>query len=177
MRITLELEADDIARFQQTLARAERRVACADECDIVDAARHALDTLPIGGAPGYVRQRMVEVQRLLLMLEDAAWALPGDLRREVLRVLAYFCDPDDLIPDDVEVVGLLDDAIMLDLLLRRLRHTLCAYADFCRYRQTQVVPDNDDCAAYQRRAGSLARRRDALHARMRRRAQRQGVAS
>ena len=58
MRITFELEPADIARFHEALARAERRVACADECDIVAAARHALETLPIANAPGYIRRRL-----------------------------------------------------------------------------------------------------------------------
>ncbi len=168
MRITFVLEPDDIARFHEALARAEQRVACAEECDIVEAARHALNRLPIGGAPGYVRQRVVEVQRLILMLEDDAWALPQAERAEVLRVLAYFGDPEDMIPDEVEVIGLLDDAIMLELLLRRLRHVLAAYADFCRHRAA-LGGTSAGREARLSRARALARRRDALHARMRRR--------
>ena len=68
MRITFQLEPEDIARFHDALDRAERRVACAEECDIVDAARHALSQLPIASAPGYIRQRLGEASRLLLMV-------------------------------------------------------------------------------------------------------------
>jgi len=119
MKITFELEPGDIDRFHEALARAERRVACADECDIVAAARHALETLPIACAPGYIRRTLLEVVRLIEMLEDEAWALPQVERGEMLRLLAYFSDPEDMIPDDVAVIGLLDDAIMLELLMRQ----------------------------------------------------------
>ncbi len=121
MRITFELEPADIARFHEAMARAERRVACAEEHEIVDAARHALATLPIATAPGYVRRRLQGVSRLVDMLEDEAWALPQVERAEVLQLLAYFSDPEDMIPDDVAVIGLLDDAIMIELLMRRMR--------------------------------------------------------
>jgi len=171
MRITLELEPADVARFNVALRRADRLARSMDECDIVDAAKHALDHLPIGTAPAFVRKRLVEVQRLILMLEDEAWALSGIERGEVLRTLVYFSDPDDLIPDEIEGIGLLDDAIMLELLLRRLKHLLGAYADFCAFRAA-LGTDRDNGEARLARAVALARKRSSLQARMRRRAQR-----
>jgi uncharacterized membrane protein YkvA (DUF1232 family) len=57
----------------------------------------------------------------------------------VLETLVYFSDPDDLIPDDIEVIGLLDDAIVLELLLRGQRHVLQAYTAFCEYRQKLAI--------------------------------------
>ncbi len=174
MKITFELEPGDIDRFHEALARAERRVACAEEHDIVDAARHALANLPIGSAPGYIRRRLQDVERLLEMLEDEAWALPQVERAEVLRLLAYFSDPEDLIPDDVAVIGLLDDAIMLELLLKQIRHVMVAYGEFCTTRTGQG--DALDGADRIRLARELARRRDRLHARMRRRAMRDALA-
>lgn len=173
MRITFELEPSDIERFHEALERADRRVASADECDIVAAARHGLETLPIDCAPGYIRSRMREVARLVDMLEDEAWALPQVERGEVLKLLAYFSDPEDLIPDDVAVIGLLDDAIMLELLLRRIRHVVAAYADFCAARKAQAGAGGGE----QRIANAreLARARERLHARMRRRRVREAV--
>ena len=172
MRITFQLEPEDIARFHDALDRAERRVACAEECDIVDAARHALGQLPIAAAPGYIRQRLGEASRLLLMIEDEAFALPQPERGQVLRVLAYLGDPEDMIPDHVEVIGLLDDAIMLELLMRRLRHVMQAWEDFRAARAALGEPPAEREARRAWVAG-LARRRDALHARMRRRAGRE----
>lgn len=174
MKITFELEPGDIERFHEALARAERRVACADECDIVDAARHALETLPIAAAPGYIRRQILEVAPLLDMLEDDAWALPQAERTEVLRLLAYFSDPEDLIPDDVAVIGLLDDAIMLELLMKRIRHVVQAYADFTALRARLAAAGGADGRLALAR--DLARHRNRLHARMRRRSVRDAVA-
>lgn len=165
MRVSFILEPEDIARFQAALARAERLADCMDECEIVDTAKEALNNLPLASTPGYVRQRLVCVQQMILMLEDESWCLPADERREVLRTLIYFADPEDLIPDEVAVIGLLDDAIMLELLLRRLRHVIDAYVDFCSYRR-----EIGGAALGLRESGVLlARRREALRARMRRR--------
>lgn len=169
MRITIELEDSDIRRFHEALARAHRLVACADETDILDAAKHALDHLPIAGAPSYVRKRMVEVQRLILMLEDEAWALPSPERDDVVRTLVYFSDPEDMIPDHVEVIGLLDDAIMLELLMRRLRHVTGAYDGFCTYRAS-LGPLPQDPARRTAYARKLAQRREVLQRRMHQRA-------
>jgi uncharacterized membrane protein YkvA (DUF1232 family) len=171
MRITLELEPADIERFLGALARSHHLALEADETDVLAGAKYALDTLPIGSAPAYVRKRIGVVQRLILMLEDDAWALPRPERTRLLETLVYFSDPEDLIPDDIEVIGLLDDAIVLELLLRRQRHVLQAYSDFCDYRETlcleAAMPEaHHGCAL------KLARRREALLARMRRRGER-----
>lgn len=172
VKITFELEQNDIDRFQQALVRARRLVQTMDECDIVAAAKHSLDTLAIGGAPAYVRRQLTLVQRLLLMLEDESWALPQGLREDVLEALVYFSDPEDLIPDDLSVIGLLDDAIMLELLLRRQRHVLEAYDDYCAFRNAQSTPGTGSAERIAA-ASRLARRRDLLHARMIRRATRE----
>lgn len=134
MRVTLHLDEDDLLRFRGALARAEARAACADACDIIDGAKYALDHLPIASAPGYVRARIGDVQRLIVMLEDEDWLLPPAFQLEVLRALAYFGDPEDLVPDEIGVIGLLDDAIVLDLLIRDLRGMLRAYAAFVEFR-------------------------------------------
>ena len=173
MRVTFELEPSDIERFHEALARAHRMVRCADESDIVAAAKQALDALAIGSAPGYVRKRVVQVQRLILMLEDEDWALPQAEREDVVETLVYFSDPHDLIPDELSVIGLLDDAIMLELLLRRMHHVLRAYDDFCAHRNA-LAPGS---GTRLERAAALARRRAALHQRMRRRARRTALAS
>ncbi|MGA8276974.1 MAG: YkvA family protein [Rhodanobacteraceae bacterium] len=165
MRITFELEPADIERFQAALARARAAARSADEIDVVDAAKYALDHLLAGAAPGYVRKRLPGVQQLILMIEDDDWALPDPERADVIETLVYFSDPEDLIPDDVEVIGLLDDAIMLELLLRRLRYVLTAYSSFCAFRAKLGRPLGTARHAH---AAQLAAQRRVLQNRMRR---------
>jgi uncharacterized membrane protein YkvA (DUF1232 family) len=52
----------------------------------------------------------------------------------VLCALVYFCDPEDLIPDSIPGLGYLDDAIMIELVFRELRHEIEAYDDFVQWR-------------------------------------------
>lgn len=160
MRIVFELEAEDVERFREALARAHAAVRCAEECDIVLAAKQALDELPLASAPPFVRRRLHEVQRLIAMLEDEAWAMPRELREQVLPALAYFCDPDDLIPDHLHGIGLFDDAIMLELLLKEERPLLDAYAAFCCFRAG--LPRATDGESRIANARQLAERRQAL---------------
>jgi uncharacterized membrane protein YkvA (DUF1232 family) len=91
------------------------------------------------------------------MLEDVEWRLTGADRARVLNVLAYFVDPDDLIPDRIPGIGYLDDAIMVQLVVEELRHEIEAFEKFCEYRATSS-PD----------AEALAKQRLQLQTRMRR---------
>lgn len=167
LRIVFELSAEDLAQFRRALKRARERVRSADELEIIEATKHALDRLPIGGAPPFVRDRIQKVQRLVQMFEDEEWSLPRTLRTGLLDALVYFSDPDDMIPDHVGVIGLLDDAIMLELVIRSHRAVLDAYDDFCAFRDALgAAPAGDDEARHDR-TKRLARRRAALMARMR----------
>ena len=161
MRITFELESADLERFHGAFDRARRLAVDADEIDVIDAAKQALDAICIDRVPAYVRKRLVHVQRLILLLEDDEWRLPMPDRADALAALAYFGDPDDLIPDHFEVIGLVDDAIMLELIARRMRHVLHAYQRFCLFRSSL------DSVAAERpvrrsRASALARQRAVL---------------
>jgi uncharacterized membrane protein YkvA (DUF1232 family) len=161
MRVTIELEPADVERFNDALERSRRIARDADETDILDAAKHALDSLPLATAPQYVRKRIGSVQTLISMLEDEAWALPQAHREEVLTALVYFSDPEDLIPDEIEVIGLLDDAIMLEVATRSLQPVLRAYAAFCRFREKSGPPPSDPASRHSY-ALRLARKRDSL---------------
>ncbi len=150
MRITFELDSSDLQRFHDAFERARRLTESTDEIDIVDAAKQALDALSMDGVPNYVRCRLVHVQRLLLMFEDDEWALPDPERTDALAVLAYFSDPDDLIPDHIAGIGLIDDAVMLELLARRMRHVLDAWERFRAFRDGLVIGGGDADARLER---------------------------
>ena len=64
------------------------------------------------------------------MLTDPTGSSRNDERSPVLAALAYLCDPEDVIPDEIPGIGLLDDAVMIELVFRELRHELEAYEDF-----------------------------------------------
>ena len=115
--------------------------------------------------PDFVIERLEKLETLLAMVMDHQWPLTDEERSPVLSGLAYLCDPEDLIPDDIPGIGMLDDAVMIELVFRELRHELEAYADFLAYR-TQLQKTRIDAAALE---AKLARRRTQLLERMRRR--------
>ncbi len=86
----------------------------------------------------------------------------------MLAAFAYLCDPEDIIPDDIPGIGLLDDAVMIELAFRELRHELDAYEDFRRYRSSlpKRFFGSRDAATL---ASKLGRRREQLMERMHRR--------
>jgi uncharacterized membrane protein YkvA (DUF1232 family) len=103
---------------------------------------------------------------MINMLSDIEWRLPHQDASRVLNALAYFTEPEDLIPDNIPGLGLLDDAIMIELVVRELKHEIEAYQDFCDYR-ARLRSQNEKSAAS--REGWLNARRKDLQARMHRR--------
>ena len=120
--------------------------------------------------PEFIRQRLAKLRIMIDMLKDCQWRLPADESARVLNALAYFTEPEDLIPDHIPGVGFLDDAIMVELVVRELRHEIEAYGDFCAYRE-QHAPRQG--VKYRSREVTrdewLDKRREELQSRMRRR--------
>lgn len=88
-------------------------------------------------------------------------------RERVLSVLAYFTDPDDLIPDEIPGLGFLDDAIMIELASKELRHEIEAYTDFCAFRSKY-----DSGFRFRRNAEKRAHKLAERHGQLRERAER-----
>lgn len=167
-KLTIELSERDLRHFQRELRRSRESVRIADDEDIISAARDQLREFTGVELPDFVAERLARIQLLVEMLEDRDWKLSEARRAPVLAGLAYFCDPEDIIPDSVPGIGLLDDAVMIELVFRELRHEIEAYGDFVAYRQDLVQRQGDTrnpTSIGQR----LVRKREQLHARMQRR--------
>ncbi len=82
-------------------------------------------------------------------------------------------DAQDLVPDSVPVLGLVDDAIMLELVLRELQHELDGYEEFDAFRRAEARQrDKPGTHRMVSREDWLQSRREALHARIRERRER-----
>ena len=141
MSITLNFELNDrdLAHFQLAMERS--KVAAADKSneEIVECAAALLGDAQKIHIPDFIKSRLLRLDDMIAMVRDDAWALPEADMERVLAALTYFCDPADVIPDHVEVLGFLDDAVMIELSVRELKHELDAYDDFCDFREHEAT--------------------------------------
>ena len=134
MRVSFELDDEDLQHFRLIMREARKATATTAPEDIVAGAEHLLTQVGSARVPQFVRERLDKLKLFIRMLDDHEWRLPHRESNRVLNALAYFCDPEDLIPDSIPGLGFLDDAIMIELVVRDLRHEIEAYNDFCDYR-------------------------------------------
>lgn len=170
LRITFELEEKDLKYFRSQMSKAKKAAKGATEDEVLGKARSALEEARKNAVPLFVKERIEKIDALTRMLDDAEWQLEGEERRNVISALSYFAEPEDIIPDHIPVLGFIDDAIMIELVVRELSHEIDAYQDFCDYRKTAPKDKGS-------REEWLASKRQQLFARMRRRRQRSYAAS
>lgn len=141
MPITLnfELNDQDLAHFHQAAERSKKAAEGKSTEEIVASAVAMLAGAQKVHIPDFIKDRLLRLDDMIAMVRDEGWALPEEDRQRVLSALMYFCDPDDVIPDNVAVLGFLDDAVMIELSVRELKHELEAYDDFCDYRASEAT--------------------------------------
>lgn len=171
MKISLYISERDLKQFRKAMKGARAAAKDADETEIVKATREVIDSLHPGVLPDFVRERLPRLQAMCAMLEDEEWELPAAERLKLLSALIYFGDPEDLIPDDMPGLGYLDDAIMIELVLRELKHVIEAYSDFCEFRDNYFRRFKVGTDAVTR-GERITARREQLHERMLRRTRR-----
>ncbi len=135
-KLTIELSDRDLRHFRRELKKARDSVRIADDDEILGAATDMVKSMKGTDLPDFVTERLQQLDTLIAMVTDDDWPLADDERNPVLSGLAYLCDPEDLIPDNIPGIGMLDDAVMIELVFRELRHELEAYEDFRAYRES-----------------------------------------
>lgn len=145
LEITLSLDDQDLEHFRKAMEAAQERAAGAPEADVAAKAQETLDKVSEDArAPQFVKAKLAQLQSLITMLNDSDWPLGPEERTDVVSALAYFYDPKDIIDDSVPVLGLLDDAIMIELVTREMRNEIQAYEDFCTYRTREEAKGGRD---------------------------------
>jgi len=169
MKISFELSDGDLNFFRKALKQSREAVRDADESEIIEAVSDVLNEIrqnePL---PDFVGKRIPQLESFISMLTDDEWQLPTRDRERLLATFVYFADPEDILPDDIPVIGYLDDVIIIELIVRELHHVRIAYDDFCQYRNQFDSTNGKDVDPAIRR-DRIDRRRQKLHQRMQRR--------
>jgi hypothetical protein len=171
MRISFELSDSDLEHFKSVMTRAREAASGKNEREIIDAASHVLAQVNQSETSDFIRDRMNTLETLIGMAMDQSWGLMEEDRQRVIAALSYFCEADDLIPDDIPGLGFLDDAIMVEIVSMELKHEIQAYRDFVVFRAAEQARLGE-AAEDVERSDWLETRRQQLHSRMRRRRRR-----
>lgn len=165
LKVTFTLSDKDLRHFRSHMKEARATANEMGEDSIIRAAEGLLEEVRAVDLPDFITDRLQKLELLIDILRDERWDLPQADRGRVLSGLAYFTDPNDMIPDSIPGIGYLDDAIMVELIVRELRHDIEGYEDFCaaegRLQRAEKGTPED-----QRR---LQERRQRLQRRIRRR--------
>ena len=162
VRVSFNLDDADLEHLaaiaQQTQLRARNEPADT----IIAGAREVLETANRAQLASFVKERYSHLDTMLNMVGDEQWQLSAEDRQRVLNALACFSS-------STSPSGLLDHAIMIELVSRDLHHDLDAYRDFCKSRDTydkkHPAPAADRDRWLQERRGTLQER---MHKRRRR---------
>ena len=80
--------------------------------------------------PAFVTNAIGTLEDMTEIIEDEAYNAPTAVKNQVLAGLAYFSNPEDLIPDHIPALGFLDDAIMVKFVEEEFKHELWGYRKF-----------------------------------------------
>jgi uncharacterized membrane protein YkvA (DUF1232 family) len=131
-----------------------RRVTAEDLAALAQWLLH----LPEAEARTVLAERLNRIEELRRMLADPDWDARAADRARVRRLIAYLDQGEDLIPDRVPLLGLLDDVLLLELAWPAICDEAEEYRDFCAWRGQA----RRDGGADRRRAAWIRDRLDEL---------------
>jgi hypothetical protein len=168
LRISFDLRDADL-RHLEGLAQQTQALARSTPAEsIIAAAREVLEAGERAQLAEFVKERFARLRAMIEMATDADWQPGTEDRQRVINALACFGAPAS--GPQPATAGLLDHAIMIELVGRDLEHDLEAFKAFAKFRADQRArkrPGREDKAQE-----ALQQRRELLQARMHTRRQR-----
>jgi len=130
-KVTFQLDESDAEYFRTLYRKAKKNAAEQDTAAIIQAARDVVARVRASKkTPRFVIDAIDTLADLTDLILDADYDAPQSVRSEVLAALAYFTNPEDLIPDQIPGLGFLDDALMVKFIEEEFKHELWGFRKF-----------------------------------------------
>ena len=123
---SMNLTSEVVNHFEDVLANEK----VSSEYIILKQVKETLAKLKSSPQEEYVVNHISKLEEMLAMLKDKQWNMSKKDKNYVLAALSYFVDENDIIPDEIPVVGFLDDCIVIDIVCEKIVHELEAYREF-----------------------------------------------
>lgn len=136
--VPIELSDDDLKYFKDTLDVAKNSDVKASQDDIVKKAESMLGTIEKNTKlPDFIKEQFKQLHILINMLTDEDWDIPAPEKTKVKNVISYFTNSFDLIPDDVPGIGYLDEAILIDLVVKDIFKEFKNFLEYENYSKLE----------------------------------------
>jgi uncharacterized membrane protein YkvA (DUF1232 family) len=130
-KVSFELDEDDAAYFRGLYRQAKQSASKLDADQVVKDARTLIARVrQAAHVPAFVTDAITTLEDMTQIILDEEYKAPQAVKQQVLAGLAYFANPQDLIPDHVPALGFLDDAIMVKFVEEEFKHELWGYRKF-----------------------------------------------
>jgi uncharacterized membrane protein YkvA (DUF1232 family) len=134
-KVSFELDEEDAAYFRGLYRKAKQNASKLDEKAIIeDASKLVEQVRGSKKTPRFVKDAIQTLEDMTQIIEDEDYKAPQAVKNQVLAGLAYFSNPEDLIPDHIPALGFLDDAIMVKFVEEEFKHELWGYRKFRGFR-------------------------------------------
>ena len=134
-KVTFTLDEEDAKYFRSLYTKAKRGAKQKDGEAIIREARGIVEQVRSNKrTPSFVTEAIDVLADLADLVQNEEYAAPKKVRDAVIAGIAYFSNPDDLIPDSIPGVGFLDDAIMIKFIEDEFQHELWGYRRFRKLR-------------------------------------------
>ena len=130
-KVTFDLDEKDAAYFRDLYKQAKANAAKLEPDSILKDAKKLIEKVRASEhAPRFVLDAIQTLEDMTQIIQDEAYKAPQAVKNQVLAGLAYFANPEDLIPDHVPALGFLDDAILVKFVEEEFKHELWGYRKF-----------------------------------------------
>lgn len=137
IQVNFELSDKDLEHFRNMMKLALEKASQYSDAEVLEKATQACQDMEQSELPDFVSERLHSLEALIRAVQDDEWQMPEEEKKEIITSLAYFCEPQDLVPDEIPGLGYIDDAIMIELVIQDMSLDLKAYREFCSFRSTE----------------------------------------